>query len=532
MRTKLVFPPRTSPTYMPLGVASLQAVADNSGIGIGVFDANVELWNNICNDDDRLNAMRNFCHSPLEIFLRQNDYESHISHMSVGKNWIDQLEQSARNYLENDDLDVELGRMLLRQSIRISFGEPESIAFSVMYPDQFAFALAQAKYIEKVCGYDRDIILGGAAASAVSPVEMLEAFPFIDAIMTGEGEIPFELFLKKQNYHEIPGCYYRANGVIESGGKAKYVKLLQEISFPVFDSLHTHEYFNPVPVMPILGGRGCKWRRCSFCSHNSSFGPHRNRAAIAVVQEMMCLREKFGSRHFYLADQYVDPAFLNDLSEVILATGFDCRFHIMARTIADYTPQILEKASRAGCCWISWGMESGSQKLLDLMNKGTDVKTSADVIKAASAAGISNLLMMIFGAPGSDDSCLDETFSFITDVYDHIDSMTASAFVLFENTKFSRNPGQYGLQILDQSKIFNVNGKIVHGAKLRFKRDGEYNNLESPLAAREIDLWERRRVWLGPQSFISKLCCEHYLLFADAKKSGQRHRPKTFKRGA
>ncbi len=517
---------------MPLGMASLQAVADYSGIEIGVFDANVELWNDICNNDSKLNAMRNFCHSPLETFLRQKDYESHIGHMSAGKNQIDRLEQAARNYLENDELKPELSQMLLRQSIRICFGEPESVAFSVMYPDQFAFALALAKYLDKVYSYDRDIIIGGAAASAVSPVEMLGAFPFIDAIMTGEGEISFELFLKKQSYQDIPGSFYRNNGIIESAGKSKFIKELHEISFPSFDSLHTHEYFNPVPVMPILGGRGCKWRRCSFCSHNSSFGPHRNRSAIAVVQEMATLQEKFGCRHFYFADQYVDPYFLNDLSEVILATRLDCRFHIMARTIEDYTPQVLEKASRAGCCWISWGMESGSQKLLDLMNKGTSVKASAEVIKSASAAGISNLLMMIFGAPGSDDNCLDETFSFITDVYDHIDSMTASAFVLFENTKFSRNPDKFGLQILDQSVIFNVNGKIVHGAKLRFKRDGEYGNLESPLAAREVDMWERRKIWLGEQSFISKLCCEHYLLFADAIKSGHRHRPNTFKRGA
>ena len=85
---------------------------------------------------------------------------------------------------------------------------------------------------------------------------------------------------------------------------------------------------------------------------------------------------------------------------MIIASKLKCSFHIMARTLGSYTPALLEKAARAGCCWISWGMESGSQKLLDIMRKGTEVKTSAEVIKTASSFGISNLLMMIFGAPG------------------------------------------------------------------------------------------------------------------------------------
>ncbi len=532
MRTKLVFPPRTGPTYMPLGIASLQAVANKNDIEIGVFDANVELWNEICDNYGNLNSMRNFCHAPLDMFLRQKEYEAHISHMPEGKSFIDRLEREAVAYLEKNELGPELNQLLARQAIIICFGNPESVAFSAMYPDQFAFVLASAKYLDQSYGYDLDIIIGGAATSAVSPEEMLEAFPFVDAIMTGEGEIAFELFLKRTAFADIPGCFYRIDNRIETSGRPQFIKSIQDIACPDFSSLHSYEYFNPVPVMPILGGRGCKWRRCSFCSHNSSFGTHRNRYAMAVLQEMIDLREKFGCRHFYFADQYVTPDFLEELSDLILASGFICYFHVMARTIGEYTPQLLEKASRAGCCWISWGMESGSQRLLDIMNKGTDVATSARVIKDAAAVGISNLLMMIFGSPGSNRDSLDETFSFISDIYEHIDSMTASAFVLFDNTAFSRNPAKYGLKILDQSVIFNVDGKVVHGAKLRFKREGEYGEVESPLAAREIDMWERRKVWLGPQSFIGKLCCEHYLLFAEAIKSGSRNRPNTFKRGA
>ena len=531
MRTKLVFPPRTSPTYVPIGIASLYAVTAQNKSEVGVFDANLDLWNQICDENRNFSAMRKFCHSPLDIFLDQNTYQENFRHMPKARQKIDSLEKQAKLYLEHEELNSELTQLLMRQSLQIGFGDPETVAFSAMYPDQLAFALAQAKYLASVNAYECDIVFGGAAMNAVSPIELMHAFPFITAIFTGEGEIPFSMFLQGNKYSQIPGCYYRVrHGEIEFSGKAQYMQSLAELPAPDYSCFELPGYFNPLPVMPILGARGCKWRQCSFCSHNSSFGRHRNRNVIAVVQEMLSLNRRFGCRHFYFADQYVDPVFLNELCDMIIASRLKCSFHIMARTIAEYTPALLEKAARAGCCWISWGMESGSQKLLDIMHKGTEVKTSAEVIKRASSFGISNLLMMIFGAPGSDKKCLEENFAFLDKIYDHIDGMTASAFVLFDNTKFSRNAARNGLQILGKNGIFNINGKAVHDAKLRFKRNGEPQKNESPLAMQEIKLWERRKIWLGPKPFFSTLCCEHYLLYAEAAKAG--YRPKTIKIGA
>jgi hypothetical protein len=516
---------------VPIGIASLYAIAAQNKSEIGVFDANLDLWNQICDANRNFSAMRKFCHSPINIFLDQNTYEEHFRHMPQARRKIDSLEKQAKLYLEHEELRPELTQLLMRQSIQICFGNPETVAFSAMYPDQLTFALAQAKYLNSVSAYDCDIVIGGAAMSAVSPVELLEAFPFITAIFTGEGEIPFTMLLKKHEYSRIPGCYYRGrHGEIEFSGKAQYMQSLMELPAPDYGCFELLKYFNPLPVLPILGARGCKWRQCSFCSHNSSFGRHRNRNAIAVVQEMLSLTKHFGCRHFYFADQYVDPVFLNELCDVIIASKLKCSFHIMARTVEAYTPALLEKAARAGCCWISWGMENGSQKLLNIMCKGTEVKTSAEVIKTASSFGISNLLMMIFGAPGSDEKCLDENFTFLDKIYDYIDGMTASAFVLFDNTEFSRNAARYGLQILGKNEIFKVNDKSVHDAKLRFKRDGEPQKNESPLAMQEIELWERRKIWLGPKPFYSTLCCEHYLLYAEAAKTG--YRPRTIKIGA
>jgi len=530
MRLKLVFPPPAGPTYLPLGIAYLNAVALRNGVEIGVFDANIELWNHICSNDGVFNALRNFCHAPSEIFFRQDIYSRHFQHMPEVRQQLEKLEDMAKMYLEKDELSPELEQLLFRHGMRINFGIPETVAFSVMYPSQLTFVLAQTKYLSR-SGADFKMIIGGAAMSAFEPLELLETFSFIDAIFTGEGEIPFELYLKGVEYSGIPGCFYRdGQGTVQCSGRSQYVKQLSEVAVPDFSCFEMYLYFNPVPVMPMLGNRGCQWRRCSFCVHNNSFGPHRARQPADVVREMQELREVYGCRHFYFADQYVAPAFLDALSDAIISAKFDCAFQIMARTIREYTPALLEKASAAGCRWISWGLESGSAKLLEIMNKGTRPAESFEVIKSAHAAGISNLLMMIFGAPGSNQSCLEDTLSFLSKIYPYADSMTASAFVLFENTAFSRNAAGYGLEILGRHVAYEVNGHKIHSNKLRFKRAGEYGNGESSLAIEEIAQWERRKVWIGESSFVSQLCCEHYLLYVDSMKSGTPFN--TLKKGA
>lgn len=522
MRTILIFPPRTGPTYMPLGVACLAAVAERKNVLLDLFDANLELWNSLCDSDPALGAMRDFGRGSLTAFLNPQGYAVSWRPMAEARLRIDALELQAKRYLAGEGIGPELGALLARQSARIARITPELVAFSAMYLDQLPFILAQAKYLARELRSGCRVIIGGAAMSALSPVELLDAAPFVEAILTGEGEIAFEMLLDGRASAEIPGCFFRKNGGIAFSGKTVEPDDLALLPPPDFTRLADGGYFNPVPVMPVYGCRGCKWRRCRFCVHNNSFGRYRQRPAMTVALEMQERRIRSGCRHFYVVDQYVDPFYLNELCNAILELGLDCRFQIMARTTAEYTPALLAKAARAGCCWISWGMESGSQGLLDIMNKGTRVEPSLEVIRNASAEGISNLLMMIFGAPGSNAARLDETFAFLDRSWSCIDGMTASAFVLFDRTGFSRRASHYGLEILGGNRILDIEGKVVHDMKLRFRREFEEGRGESPLAAAEIEAWERRKVWLPPLPFHGRLCCEHYLLYADAKQASTR----------
>ncbi|MFA6931643.1 MAG: radical SAM protein [Lentisphaeria bacterium] len=517
---------------MPLGLACLAALArDQQEAALDLFDANLELWQQLCDSDPQLDVMRTFFQGSLDLFLSPSNYAAHLVYLSEARRKIDLLEQQAREYLEGNGLASELQQMLQRHTKRITCQKTvKTIAFSAMFLDQLPFLLAQAKFLVQECNCESRIIIGGAAMSALSVPEFMTAAPFIDAVLIGEGEIAFRELLKKQPLSRVPGCYYRDAGGIRFSGSFLVPQDLSQLCMPDFTALAGKGYFNPVPVLPISASRGCNWHRCRFCTHNSSFGGYRQRPPRLVALEMLAQRNRFNCRHFYFVDQYVDPQYLNELCDAILELGLDCRFQIMARTVAAYTPELLHKAAEAGCCWISWGVESGSQKLLNLMNKGTCPEIAQRVIRDASAEGISNLLMMIFGAPGSDASCLEETFSFLDRVWKHIDGMTASAFVLFEQTEFASHPEHYGLEILGDHISLKVEGRPIHDLKLRFRREFESGQSESPLAAMEIDKWERYKAWLPALPFHGRLCCEHYLIFADAVQAN--YRPRTKPRSA
>jgi len=264
----------------------------------------------------------------------------------------------------------------------------------------------------------------------------------------------------------------------------------------------------------VLFSRGCKWRKCRFCAHNFSFSGYRKHNVDKFVDYLSQLNQSLGARHFYFGDQYVDAGDMKLLSDEILARGMNIAFHIMGRPTADYTPEILEAMSRAGCRWISWGVESGSQRLLDVSNKGTKVETVKQVMSDAHKAGISNLPMMIYGLPTSTDADLDETFSFIDEACEYCDDITSSSFRLFDKTAFAVSHAKYGLKITAREVMFSISGTKVHSLRLFFQEIGQDGTYRSPRGPIEVDRWKWRRKMMRFESVYTELCCEHYLLYA------------------
>jgi anaerobic magnesium-protoporphyrin IX monomethyl ester cyclase len=553
MRAVFAFPPPASPSYTPLGLASLAAHVKTSvpNCSLTLLDLNLETWDWLAIRDPQLRDLRSFLQGgapgraasgPAAEFMDDDAYAARRPHWNAAWERMGTLGEQARRFVEageagdtgvargSGDAATDFAAWLDDGVERLLRSDPQLIGFSVMYLDQLAFALALARRVKNRVGAQRTrahavgasrppangqsgsptIVLGGAAMSAVAVDEIRAACPYIDGIVAGEGEHAVAALCSAGD----AAATLRLSGSIErpEARRTSDEQGPAPLRAPDFTAFDLTRYWNPSPVLPVLFSRGCAWRRCRFCAHNFSFGRYRHKDVDAFVAELAELQARHGARHFYFADQFIAGNDLAHIADALLAAKLDLRFHVMGRPDPQHPRAQLDKLHHAGCRWISWGVETGSQRLLDIVDKGTRVPVVERVIRDAAAAGIANMLMMIFGLPTGTDADLEQTFAFIDRVQDRIDIMTASQFVLFAGTPFADSAAQYGLQILGARELLRVGGQPVHSTRLDFREIGADGSLRPPRGALEVAAWEKRKAWLKDFTSAERFCCEHSLL--------------------
>lgn len=513
-KTLLLFVPGAHPTYMPLGIASLYAylrerMPDHM---ISALDLNIHLWNHFFESSSPLSLAPAFFRGALGNFYSKETYTAYQGELARFYSEFHRTGSELKKFLSTGEINpaaASYREFILRE---LNPCGDETVALSVMYPDQVVHMLATGSLLKgEFPGLT--IIAGGAALTAVDMDELMDAAPFIDAFYRGEGEEGISLFISGAPYESIRGLSFRSEkGNIHNSAPAAIP--LSTLPVPDFSFCNFREYLNPEPVLPVVFSRGCKWRRCGFCSHNFSFAGYRTSDYSLLADKLMHYRENFGASHFYFADQYISAGDLLNLSTELIERDAGISFHVMGRPTADYTEEVLESAFKAGCRWISWGVESGSGELLEVCNKGTSPADIEEVLARSAGAGISNLAMMIFGLPATDSRRFQETLDFAGRISSSVDAFTSSSFQLFEGTPFFRNRESLGLEISDREILASVSGRDIHSSRWNY-RILHYPGDEPVTPGQlEVKQWKQWKSWVrGGETFRETLGSEHYLLY-------------------
>ena len=516
MRGVLAFAPHGSPTYTPLGLATLTSYIQAAAPDCELIplDLNLALWNHQADADPDVGACRAFMRGHAGDFFDLAQYHGHKPALRKVAAHQQRLEKACRHYLETDELTPELRAALALAAGVITREQPQWIGFSVMFPEQVLFTCALALYLstEVYAGDCPPLVVGGATASALYAAELLRACPFLTAVYTGEGEMGLARLLRGDPPATIPGLVFRRGDTIVTNRKPDTLSA-SALPMPRFTELDPLRYPNPLPVIPVVYSRGCKWRRCRFCAHNLSYSGYRNHAAETFADYLADLQLRWGAHHFYFADQYVDAEDLEQISTAILARDLHLSFHLMGRPTAAYTPDRLALMAQAGCSWISWGVETGSARLLDVCGKGTTPQEIRQVITNAAQAGIYNLLMMIFGLPTSTPEDLRATLDLVADLADATHNVTTSRFQLFAKTPFSVRAERYGLRITGQEVLFKRTAQDVHSLRLFHQEQATDGTWRPPSGNLEITEWDKLRRWIGLDSSLDALYAEHLFLY-------------------
>jgi len=195
-------------------------------------------------------------------------------------------------------------------------------------------------------------------------------------------------------------------------------------------------------VLPMMTGRGCQWNRCTFCSDIVSVSgrTYRTKSVDAVMHEVRELSRRHECTNFLFLDLKLNsnPAMFRGIIENIQRNAPGAQWvgtvHVDLRKDNGLSRSDLRAAVASGMRRVSFGLESGSQRLLDMMDKGCSVERNAQFIREASEAGLSVRCTMFKGFPGETAEDLEQTARFLEHHVDNIDRIRFNEFSVLEGT--------------------------------------------------------------------------------------------------
>lgn len=353
---------------------------------------------------------------------------------------------------------------------------PDVVGISIPFRFQLWHAMALARAIRKSCQRVR-IVAGGTALQLQKyaqlhgrPNGLYDVFRLFDAVIVGEGEEPMRDLLAiwesgGQVGSTLPQLGHPATttipNVLITDPERRVVIAppsiryhdLNTLSPPDYSDARWDLYLSPEPVLTYSPTRGCYWDRCTFCeiglATDRPTAPSRERRYDLVIDDLRKLRAI--GRHIYWSVDAIRPAWLVEVSRRIAAAGLDVQWGAEVRLDRMYSGEETEVLKRGGCLAISVGLETGSNRLLRLMDKGTTVEKYERTLAILRNSGIAVYPMTFIGFPTETIEEAHRTIDFLLANAQNFAMLAMPAtFYLEGNAIITQKPEAYSLKRLER----------------------------------------------------------------------------------
>ena len=340
------------------------------------------------------------------------------------------------SYLRENGIDVSLidaaALDISHEELRKNMSEKEFDIIGVpsMTPslNSSLNALEIAREINPRC----KTVMGGNHISAL-PIETLTNYQIIDFGVLREGEITFlelvNALEKNQELSKVDGLVYRKDGIINVNPKRKFIENLDELPLPAYDLLPMDKYRLPAhhtsysgniklkPFFLLFTSRGCPYD-CTYCASKVIWERKvRYRSPENVLKEIDILVNKYGVKCLEIADDIftINKQRLHAILDGLIERNYDLHFNCLSR-VDTVDLESLKKMKKAGCYLIRFGVESGSQKILDRMKKNVKVEQIRNAFKLVNKANIASSASFIIGHPGETEETVNETIKIAKEI--------------------------------------------------------------------------------------------------------------------
>jgi len=309
-------------------------------------------------------------------------------------------------------------------------------------------------YIEKIIRKlkirepDKLVIVGGVHATTYPDHILINTLA--DACVVGEGELPLLQLMSGIIYSRIDG--------IKTRFEYKPNNCLCNVDLLPFPDRETIDYFSylvprtfgylaNLPEASIITGRGCAFN-CAFCASNKMHGGKvRLVSSQNVYDEIVYLRNKFGVGMINILDDtfLLDYDRVRNICNLLIDNKVDMKWFCLTRV--DKTDiDLLLLMKKAGCLSLAIGFETGSNRLLKLMNKRATVEQGNKAIESAVNAGLKINGQLMVGLPTETDEDIEATANFIKTNPD-VDTFGLHIFQPFPGCDVWENPEKYEYKI-------------------------------------------------------------------------------------
>lgn len=312
------------------------------------------------------------------------------------------------SYLEKNNVEVRIIDQLAQENVKreISKFEPDIAGITATTP-----LIHDAYKIADKCKKDGILTVIGGPHVSVLPEEALQ---HVDIVVKGEGELAL-LDIVKSNIRSGVVSYPYIKDIDDIPPPARHL-MKMDFYLRSKDRLKdTYLYFVPphTKVAAMLTSRGCPFS-CTFC-HNTWGGiPYRFNSAKRVISEIDDLIRVYGVEAiFFIEDNFfVKKSRLKKICELMKMNKFEIIWGCNAR-VTDVSESNLQIVKDAGCKQVTFGFESGSQRILDILNKGTTVEQNQKAIDLCKKVGVIPQGTFMIGNPTETIEDIKKTQQFI-----------------------------------------------------------------------------------------------------------------------
>jgi len=341
----------------------------------------------------------------------------------------------------------------------------EFVGISVVFPSQIPEALHLCRFL-RARAPQAFLALGGPGLHQIAihlePALQLRLLGFVDALGLFEGERTLEVLLPRvkawraaagaarfELLRDVPNLMAVDPATKLPHLGPRWTLDLREAVAPDYSDLDLDRYWAPSRTLLYAPTRGCYWGKCSFCYYGlaeTATASYREIPPEVAAVELGQLARRHGVRNFYISCDVLSPSYAVRLAQALLDKGVKIRWSSDLKIEKYFTPERCQLLAQSGLRSAAFGIESGSDRILELMRKGCDRETMTTVNRAFHEAGIATEWMTFTDHPDESVEEALDTLRWIEEQAEYVDLFIVGRFGLEAGSHIAQEPARYGVR--------------------------------------------------------------------------------------